>query len=370
MKRISHIAVIILAILPFTACDSSDSSLDKNSSISGVYVMNQGGTVCFYDDAKDTLSLDIYQDVNGAPLGDRLSAMSFRKDKGYLIVEKAGEQVIEVIDPTSFTSKSSITGLSDLTDVAAVSNLFIYTAKGVEGAENSGEVLALDAETHETLATIKVGKYPTRLAYSQGKKLYVANSGGGIYSDSTVMEIDITTNEVVDTIYLEQQIDDSNVLKLKSPVEMIIDANQNVWVLCKGISSEGGAILNAGLAKVTYGTNIVTVFPFKNGYVGNGRNCLARSSSGVYVCYVNNGTYSMSVNATELSTKKLFKDRYADIVFDAIKINPKTGEYYCSLDVDGGVSNDSVYIFDRYGLNIKKKNIVVGSMPRDFVFYP
>ncbi|TLX74375.1 hypothetical protein E9993_12870 [Labilibacter sediminis] len=377
MKGLYQIAVILIVALSITSCNSDYSGLDTDKSLKGVFIMNQGGTVCYYNDGKDTLALDIYKDVNGSSLGDELIAFSMRKDTGYILTEANGQQVIEVIDPKDFKSTGSIAGYTNLTDVTAVSDRFIYASQGTETDANSGEVIVLDATTHSSVATIDVGKYPTRMLYAQGKKVYVANSGSQDNQDSTIMVIDITKQVVTDTVYLEQEVDELIGGKLKTPVEMVIDINNDIWVLCKGVQNESGKVVNAGLAKVSYGSHAVTVFPFdgkevEDGYIGNGRNCLARSSSGVYIFYINNGTYQMSIGASELPStdEKFFEGDYTDIVFDAIKINPKTGEYYCALDIDGGSANDKVYIFDRYGLNKDDEYIVVGEMPRDFVFYP
>ncbi len=364
MKKIIQISLIVASVLVLSACNKEYEDITSDKGFKGVFVRNQAGSISYYSELDNTVTGDIYNVVNGADLGGPLTAFSISGKKGYLLKGANNDQKIETVDSETLMSEGVQGNFSNLTDLKAVSDTFVVVAQGVSGSESSGTVMVLDSKVLSNLvATIKVGKNPTLLAYSRGRKVYVANAGGGAYPDSTVMVIDIHSKMVTDTVALEQKVDELNTLKLKKPIDMVLDGYQNLWVLCAGEGGEG-----AGLAKISYGTAEVRVFPFENGYMGNGKNALATSSGGATIYFVNDGVYAIGYNDTALPTEKFFTESaYKDMVFDAIGINPYNGKFFCAKD-GNGEANGSVYIFDKYGFITDNTAITVGKMPRQFVF--
>ncbi|MGQ1783839.1 MULTISPECIES: YncE family protein [unclassified Saccharicrinis] len=363
MKNKIHIPAILTILIAFVSCDKDYPDIISNDALAGVFVGNEGGTVSFYNERDSSVTADMYNEVNSVSLGGKLTAFSVVGNRGYILKGSAGAQEIDLVDMESFISIGSENGFSNLTDLKAVSDQFLYATQGTVSDGNSGSVLIMDSTAIEIGEPLRVGKNPTRIAYSKGKKLYVANTGGQAYPDSTVMVIDITLKEVTDTIALEQELDETTTLKLKTPVEMVIDGYRNIWVLCVGLNGEG-----AGLARINYGTHEVKVFPFVDDYVANGRNCLMTSLGGGTIFYVNDGTYAMRYDDDELPANKFFKEEtYKSMVFDAMAINPYTGKYFCAVDGQGE-ANGSVFIFDRYAYNSENTVFEVGVMPRHFVF--
>ncbi len=144
---------------------------------------------------------------------------------------------------------------------------------------------------------------------------------------------------------------------------MVIDAYQNVWVLCTGVNNEF-----AGLAKIEYGTHVVKVFQFET-YDGNGRNNLTVSAGGGVIYYINGGMCKMGINDKSLPTTKFFEenDTYKNMEFDAIGVSSNTGGFYLAKDGVGG-ANGSVYLLDNNAIISSMTKFDVGVKPRQFIF--
>lgn len=351
MKKVFQISLIIASVIALSSCNKEYEDITSDKGFTGVFVRNQAGSISYYSETKNTITSDIYSTVNGTDLGDQLIAFSISGEKGFLLKGAKNNQKIETVDSKTLKSEGEQSGFSNFTDLMAVSDTFVVVTQVALGSENSGSVIFLDSKNlSKALDTLKVGNNPTRLAYSRGKKVYVANTGSESYPDSTVMVIDIDTKTVIDTVDL----------KLKKPIDMVQDSYQNIWVLCAGESGQG-----AGLARISYTTHKVTVFPFINGYMGKGRGGLSSGGSTIY--YVNDGMYAMRFDDTVLPTKKFFtKKDYSNENFNVIGVSPNTGRFFCAKDFSN-TAQDSIYIFDRYGIE-KDTTIAVGKMPRQLLF--
>ncbi len=354
MKKIFQISLIVASVFALASCNKVYEDITSDKGFKGALVRNQAGSISYFSEVDNSITADIYSTVNGVDLGGPLTAFSMSSQKGFLLKGANNDQKIETLNSETLISEGVQGSFSNLTDLVAVSDTFVVVTQGVSGSENSGSLMFLDINNvGATLKTLSVGKNPTRLAYSRGKKLYVANTGGGAYPDSTVMVIDIDLKTVIDTVDL----------KLKKPIDMVLDSYQNIWVLCAG---EG--VQNAGLAKISYGTHEVTVFPFDNeGYIGKGRGGLSASKFGGTVYFVNDGLYSMQFDDTNF--EKFFTgDAYANTIFDAIGVNPYNGRLFCAMDGENN-TDGTLSIFSSDGLSINDDaKISVGKMPRQFVF--
>lgn len=369
MKKIFQISLIIASVFALSSCNKEYEDITSDRGFIGVFVRNQAGSISYFSEIDNTVTADIYNVVNGANLGESPIAFSISGQKGFLLKGDVNDQKIETVDSQTLKSGGELGNFSNLTDLKAVSDTFVVVTQSVSGSENSGSLMFLDSKNlGNNLATISLGKNPTRIAYSRGKKLYVANTGGGAYPDSTVMVIDIDSKTVIDTVVLEQKVDDLNTLRLTRPIDLVQDAYQNVWVLCAGEGVKG-----AGLAKINYGTHKVTVFQFENGYKGKGRGGLCSFGGTIY--FVNDGIYALDVNDTMLPTKKFLTEAdernnpetfYRNEIFNVIGVSSNTGKFFCAKDgVDG--AEGKINIFDRYGL-IMDTTITVGKMPRELLF--
>lgn len=355
MKKIFQISLIVASVFTLSSCNKEYEDITSDNGFKGALVLNQAGSISYFSEIDNSMTADIYNTVNGVDLGGPLTAFSMSSQKGFLLKGANNDQKIETLDSETLISKGVQGSFSNLTDLVAVSDTFVMVTQGVSGSENSGSLMFLDINNlSNTIKTLSVGKNPTRLAYSRGKKVYVANTGSETYPDSTVMVIDIDLKTVIDTVDL----------KLKKPIDIVLDSYQNIWVLCAGEGNQG-----AGLAKISYGTHEVTVFKFDEGYKGKGRGGLSASKFGGTIYFVNDGLYSMQFDDTSLPTEKFFTDAdYENEIYNAIGVNPYNGRLFCAMDGENNTAG-TLSIFSSEGISINEDTkISVGKMPRQFVF--
>ncbi|MFC2138117.1 DUF5074 domain-containing protein, partial [Bacteroidota bacterium] len=166
---------------------------------------------------KDSLIMenDVFLKTNELQLGDVVQSVSIADHNAYIVVNNS--QKIEVIDIVNFKSVATIFGLSYPRYFLQVSDKIGYISNG----SFEGKLFVVDLDKIEIIDSINVGFGPEVIAKS-GNYAYVANSGGWSY-DNTISVIDITINTVINTIEVGD-----------NPVDIEIDLNGDLWVLCKG----------------------------------------------------------------------------------------------------------------------------------------
>lgn len=354
--------IILLAFcLISVSCDVHNTSYGTETSIVGTFVMNQGdanvdGSVTHYH--ADTLTNGLFNEVNNRSLMGEMISASFGSDKGYFLMSETGSNssAVEKVNLDDFKSEMTSSPLDNVTDLFCVSDTFVYATVAAADGISSGELLKLDATTLSVIDRLKVGVNPTKIAYDRGKLVYVANTGD---IENSIMIVDLVANEAIDTVKIET---------LVNPVDMVIDTHSNLWILCEGEGETPKA--NAGLVRISYGTNeqnerVVTNYPFTDGYYGKGRGGLSISLGGVTVYYINDGAYRLSVVESDLTykTEMFAEDRYKNVVFDALSVSSRSGQFFCTKS-----DEDKVYVFDSYGLNEEDKYIEVGANPGKCLF--
>ena len=219
-----QITLILLSTLSLTCCLNSCSkeqtALHAGFS-SGVYIVNEGGflknngSITYYDNDSLMICENLFSRVKGRDLGDVVQSFSIAGDVGLIVVNNS--QKIEVIDIETFVSLGIITGVDYPRYTLAVDDHKAYLTNG----NYTGNVYIIDLNTFLITGQIPVGKGPENLVRSM-EYIYVANSGGWDY-DYTVSVIDPENDMVVQTIKVGDH-----------PVDLAVDANFDVWVLCKG----------------------------------------------------------------------------------------------------------------------------------------
>ena len=180
-----------------------------------VYIGNQGnfsdanGSISIYNPDSGDLTTD------GIPnLNTLIQSITLHGDTGYVMANTSNR--IDVFDAATNTRISQILGIASprymtvIDDTKAyVSNLFDNTITVLNLIDNCPEF------------TVPVGSNPEDIAVSSGRA-YVANNGFG--ADSTLTVIDVSTDEVIDTIDLE----------CDGPRMLEVDGQGDVWVFCNG----------------------------------------------------------------------------------------------------------------------------------------
>jgi YVTN family beta-propeller protein len=187
----------------------------------GVFVTNEGafgnsnGSVSYVGEDSTSAVNHLFEMVNGRPLGDVVQSMAIAMDKGFIIVNNS--QKVEIVDIKTFESLGVITGLEYPRFMVAVDKKKGYLTDG----NFTGRVYVLDLNLLTITDTIPVGQGPEHMIIFE-ERLIVANSGGW-GNDSTLTVIDTQTDQVIATWKTGD-----------NPTDMVLDRNDDLWVLCKG----------------------------------------------------------------------------------------------------------------------------------------
>jgi len=311
---------VAMAGIFYTSCSKNDDHERKDTGFShGVFIINEGafqannGSISYFNTDSNKIINNIFETVNGRSLGDIVQSFGIAGDYGFIVVNNS--QKIEVVNLKSFQSVGVITGISYPRYFLSVSDTKGYLTNG----SFAGYVYVIDVINFTKTDSISVGNGPENLVKS-GNFVFVANSGGWD-TDNTVSVIDINLDEVVDTIEVGD-----------SPTDLVVDADANIWVLCKGnvvydwnppygIQSE----TESSLVKLNYSTGTVEL-TLTIGQMGDYFNPqrLAISNDGQTI-YFNEagGVYSMSIYDINAPTSVLIPN-----IFYGLEVDPYEGYIY------------------------------------------
>jgi hypothetical protein len=354
MKKISFLA--LATVLCLCSCDKDEDPVICDTSSTdyskGAYVVNEGAfqgnnaSITFYDKSASAYE-SVFSTVNGNDLGDVAQSMAIGSDQGYIVVNYSFK--IEVVNLATFERVATIVDPS-----------IDYPRFMVEADENnmylsngsfSGSVIIIDKDDHTVSGSIPVGGGPEKMV-KLGEQVIVANSGGwGL--DSTISVIDIATEMLVNTIELSHR-----------PIDMEIDNNMGLWVLCSGTTLFdadwnviGNSMAQIHEVDVESGNVIHTV---DIGVEGDHPSSIAFDVASGFIWLVNNGLHTLDTNDpnagwTEVSTA----------AYNSIDYNPSTGDMWAT-EVADFTSTNSVSILDANGTVVS--TFQAGIAPRQVVF--
>ncbi|MDF1549842.1 MAG: hypothetical protein P1P88_18590 [Bacteroidales bacterium] len=216
----SPISILLLLLVLALSCNkNSDDSLGKYSG--GIFISNEGtfqqenGSVSYYNPESDTVINDLFLVQNGRSVGDMVHSLSTNKNRAYICVRGSGK--VEVTD-LNFKSVATIGGIDGARYFMVANN-----QKGYVSSWESNQISVIDLSNNSVKGTISIGHSGHDKMLVDNELLFIANSGGnGV--DSTISVIDISSDLVVNTIYLDAY----------KPVNMLKDSSDNLWVLCQG----------------------------------------------------------------------------------------------------------------------------------------
>jgi len=344
-----HFYLVIALLTTLTACTKDDDNKREGAFSNGIFIINEGafaggtGTVTYYNPDSNLVKQNIFEMVNGRPLGNIAQSMSIYNGTGYIVINNAGK--VEVVDPGTFKSLSTITGLVNPSQFLFVENSKAYISDWV------GQVAVVDLATNTVQKTIQAGTGPDMMVKTE-KYVFVANSGG-LGLDSTVSVIEYTLDQVVKTIKVGF-----------APSGMVADSKGKIWVLCKGIGFAGWP--QAGdtpgkLVRIDPSTMSID-FSFAFSSTGDHPEKLVtnKEKSMLYFLF-NNGIYHFNTLLTSPIPEKLVS-RY----FYGLGYENKTGYLYASDPKD--YSNAGIVL--RYNSVDGKvvDSVQAGIIPRAFAF--
>jgi len=351
MKK-KFLFISVCAAIIFISCKKEeDNTLSFNK---GFYISCEGkfggtnASVSFYNSENNTLTNDIYQLVNNAPLGDVLNQIVMAGKKILLVVNNSSK--VQIADASSFISSGKI-NVSYPRFACSLNDQKAFISSG----SFSGKVYAFNPVTASIIDSVNVGMGPEKLIIS-GDYLIVANSGGWDY-DSTLSFIDLNTFDLAKTITVAD-----------GPTDVITDKNEDIWVYCKGKTVYDETFTNilaqtpAKVLKLdanNYST--LASFDSNNGFSSFGaieRLAVSLQKDTLFVLE-GDGIYAVSIDNPSWPADPIIEGS-----FSGLAVNPANGDLICLKS--NGYEAAGEMIIVRNNIQIFKAN--VGIAPNSVAF--
>lgn len=311
----------------------------------GSYTMGNA-TLYAYEPAHDSVFGDLYQAVNGQPLGDVFQSMQRIGDKLFLCVNNSNKVVVV----NAFDRKlSGIINIPQPRYILPVSDTKAYVS-----AIYGNQVYVINLQTLQVTDTIT---FPCK--NPEGMCLY--NNTAFICTWDTacnnIYQVDINTNKVINTFKIAGY----------APQDALMDKEQMLWVLA-GEQYDGKTATwtrvdpSTGeiLASYQFPADANTVRPVMNNTKDTLYYIEANQNGGI----ADNGIYRMGIHSASLPDQPFLAAKQYQY-FWALGVDPVSGDIYVG-DPKGFVQKGSVYIYNPSGALLKSFSVGLG--PGHFYF--
>jgi len=354
MENKGTLLIVLLISIFVLSCEDPDDNKNKNSFLHGIIITNEGnfrdnnGSVSYIPLTEDTVINNVFEIVNGRPLGDVVMSFASWKNKGFIVANNSGK--VEVVDMNTFQSAGVI-------EVSYPRHIIISNdGKGyITYGSFPGKVKVFNPETLEAITDITVGNQPEKMIVD-GNNLLVANGQWG--NDSTVSIIDRTTNEVTSTLTVGD-----------GPVAFTRDGSGSVWVLC-----QGKVVYSPDWSYIEYETDSKLVAlrpgtyqPSKSYIIGHtgdyfNPSSVASDPGGQYIYFIENeGVFAFRLSDSQIPATPLVSGS-----FNAVNVNAMNGRLYVT-EIQGYTASGKLHIFTPAGQIIN--TLIVGIAPNGVYFY-
>lgn len=273
----------------------------------GIVVVNEGNytwgnaSLSFINRQSNAVHNDVFQSVNGRPLGDVAQSIVYYNDRAFIVVNNS--QKVEIVEKNTLKSAGTITGLTSPRYMA-----FISSQKAYVTDLYSNCVWVVDPSQKTITSSIQLTGQSEELLVHNGKA-YIANT-----TASRIIVIDTSTDQITDTIHVGAQ-----------PSGIVKDANNKLWVLCAG----DGSPASAGLYRIDPASRSVErSFVFSS--MSAPRLTLNPARDSIYL--LNHDVFKMGVNPSSLPSQPLISG--SNNLFYGIGVDPSSGTIYLSDAVD------------------------------------
>lgn len=276
----------------------------------------------------------VFNTQNNIPLGDVFQSSTLFNGDLFLVVNNSNKVV--VIDTANFLIKGTVSGLSSPRYLLGVSPSKAYISDLY-----SNTISIINPLTYQVTGSIAVSDWTEQMLLVN-QTAYVTQKG----TDQLLL-IDVATDMLIDSIAVGRE-----------PNSLVLDAFDNLWVLCSGGVNES----LPSLVQINTSTNSVTKELFFNS-ISESPNNLNIDTSGTQLLYLNNDLFQQSISENTISTQP--KINAGNIVYYGLGINPNNNEIYLSDAIDY-VQAGKVY---RYTFDaVQIDNFSTGIIPQDFTF--
>jgi hypothetical protein len=298
-----------------------------------------------YDPQSKSVKQDVFQSVNGVPVGNIFQSMTATPDAFVLVANNSG-----LIRVTNRKMELQHT-IDDLQSPR-------YGSSAGEGQIaiadwNTNAVYFYSTSSWSATGSVNCNTGPDQMLYDQSTgMLWVVNSGG-FAQDSTVTIINASARSVNKTL-----------ITAGNPNSLVRDASGNVWVLCGGIKdwSDPDSDLPGALFRFDNQGNELNRWNFTDTALVPAK--MAVNGSGTSLYWIDNA-YGGNIFKMEISDNTLPGTPFVQGNYHALGVDPVSGDVYCG-DAKDFASAGKVDIYSSNGS--LKNTFAAGIIPANIYF--
>ncbi|MBT3244353.1 MAG: YncE family protein [Bacteroidetes bacterium] len=325
MNKNLVILLFAFVLLLSLGCEREDPEFRTFSKSTGVFIINEGNftygnaSLSFLDLTTGEIDNQVFYKANGFPLGDVAFSMTISDSMAFISINNSGK--IFSVNTRTFKHQGTIAGLSSPRYIQLISKTKAYISDLY-----STSILVFDPGSLQITDTIETGRSTEQMVVWNDYVFATCWSFG-----NEVLKINTLTNQVEDSIRVNNQ-----------PNSMVIDKNNNLWVLSDG--GYEGSPLGVDYPALTVidpdKMDVLTTVLFPN-ISGSPNNLLINGSrDSIFFLYgswtgetdFDSGAYRMSVNSNELPDDPFIPEK--NRLYYRMGIDPVYSTIYISDALD------------------------------------
>jgi len=337
-----EIAILFVLSVLFVSCvKNHDKPVGTFLSGNGVFILNEGnfvggaGSLSFYSYDSARIYNDLFENINGWPIGSVPNSMKLKDVNGYIVVNNSNK--IEIINKNTLESVKTINGLNSPRNISFVDNVKAYVT-----SEYSDSVIIINLSENTISGYINLRRYSEAIVTTGGKSFITNWVGPNFVSGKEVMVVNTSSNQVVDSIEVGFE-----------PESIVVDKNNMIWVLCNGGYLRNNSAELIGINSLTDKIEKRLVFFTKQ----ESPTCLQIDGTGEMLYFLDSGVRQMKITDTELPATAFIPE--SGHSFYKLGINPVNGDIFVTDPIDYQQKGSVLYF--------KKEGSFVSSQIADII---
>ncbi|MGE0560476.1 MAG: DUF5074 domain-containing protein [Flavobacteriales bacterium] len=346
-KQLLHIVFILIM---FTGCSKEefgpqclncDETPITQTSAADVLIINEGtfgwnnASVTLYNKNTNNVNQNVFKNANNSSnLGDVAQSFIQIGNKGYIVVNNSNK--IEVVNMSNFTSTATITGFNSPRYMLPINSSKAYVS---DLYSNSIQVVNLNSNS--------ISKNIAVSGWTEQMVLFNDTAYVCDMTNNNILIVNTITDVLVDSVKVG-----------KSPNSIVLDKNNQLWVMCSG----GFSVENPKLIQFNPANRTITqTLTFPN--IADSPGSLTLNGSKDVLHFINSNIYQMNINSTTLPFSALISSN--SNIFYGLGVDPKNNDVYVADAIDY-VQNGKVYRYSSSGNLIHQ--FTAGIIPGNFWF--
>jgi len=326
----NSLLLVLSLLFLLIACNKNDDSSSDGQYSNSVFVINEGpyptgtGTITAYNRETGTTSHDIFEAVNGRPLGNIVQSMTIYKDEAWIMVNNSGK--IEVVTAYDFKSVATIDSIGS-PRFAVIKDQKAYVSSW------NDKIYIIDTDNYQIIDEIPTGTGPDELVII-GENLFTVNTGGW-GTDNSITWANISNISETGEMVLADR-----------PCSLVKDKNQDLWVLCSGRGWNGfpdpSTDTKGKLVCIDPETRaVIHEYEFPSSEIHPDNLIISGNGSELYFT-LPNGIYTLPVDNPVLPSSPFIE---AELMYYGLGFDPVSGLLFATDPLDFA-QNGYVYLFN------------------------